>query len=128
VSVERLPVFVRSGSVVPLSSSGETAAVRLQSDSWTLRVYCGASGTFALYEDEGDGDAFQTGTSRWTDVSWNEREALLVIAPRPGSSSTSQKRRYLRIVFLRDGEESVREVQYNGAEIRVTPQDGNHGA
>jgi alpha-D-xyloside xylohydrolase len=49
---DRFPVFIRAGSLLPLSSG------TLCADDATLRelfVFCGADGAFTLYDDAGDG-------------------------------------------------------------------------
>ena len=51
--MQTIPLYVRSGSIVPIALPAQSAKV---SDWQTLqiRVYPGADGEFTLYEDEGD--------------------------------------------------------------------------
>ena len=52
VSPDYIPVFVKAGTVLPLSSGyAENAQKALKSDL-EIRVYAGTDGTYQLYEDE----------------------------------------------------------------------------
>ena len=56
----RIPLFVRAGAIVPtaglMSLRGE-----LDGEPIHLLVYDGTDGEFSLYNDEGDGYAYETG-------------------------------------------------------------------
>jgi alpha-D-xyloside xylohydrolase len=63
--LEKLPIFVRDGAIVPLMPSypsvpGPDAAVPLE-----VRYYGSASGRFALYDDDGETFAYERGEYRW---------------------------------------------------------------
>ena len=51
---DRFPLFVRAGSLLPLSSGALCAADAAVRE---LCVFCGADGAFTLYDDAGDGPA-----------------------------------------------------------------------
>jgi hypothetical protein len=69
--LERLPVFARAGSIVPRQPySGQRG--RAQARELTLDVYPGAGGSFTLYEDEGDGYAYEGGAFARTALRWSE--------------------------------------------------------
>ena len=62
---DRFPVFVRAGSLLPLSSDALCAA---DAAARELCVFCGADGAFTLYDDAGDGPAEGNRTSlRYTE-------------------------------------------------------------
>ncbi|ADI14857.1 glycoside hydrolase family 31 protein [Truepera radiovictrix] len=63
--LERLPVFVRGGSVLPLGNVRASTSAPLT--ELTLRVY-GAEGGFTLVEDAGDGFGFERGEVARTPV------------------------------------------------------------
>jgi len=52
--LDRFPLFVRAGSLLPLSSGALCAADAAVRE---LCVFCGADGAFTLYDDAGDGPA-----------------------------------------------------------------------
>ena len=68
--IERIPVFVRGGSIVPLGPVKPYADA--PSDEPTeLRVYPGANGAFALYDDSGDGQGYEKGEYSLVRMSWD---------------------------------------------------------
>lgn len=72
VTLDTIPVFVREGSVLPLAvgepcHTGEIDPTRLD-----IRVYTGANGVFALYEDEGDGYGYENGAYAITQLFWED--------------------------------------------------------
>jgi alpha-glucosidase len=62
--LERLPVYVRAGAVVPLWPVMQYVGER-PVDELRLRVYVG-DGESAFYEDAGEGLAYQQGDYRWS--------------------------------------------------------------
>lgn len=63
--LERIPLFVRTGAVVPLGPvlpHAPRAADRLELE---VRHYGGAPGAFRLYDDDGETLAFENGSRRW---------------------------------------------------------------
>src|SRR5277367_83039 len=51
--IDRMPLYVRAGSIVPMGPDVEYAAEK-PADPIELRIFPGASGSFTLYEDEND--------------------------------------------------------------------------
>ncbi|MFL6110293.1 MAG: TIM-barrel domain-containing protein, partial [Catenulispora sp.] len=82
VPLGRIPVFVRAGGIVPeqpqMSHVGATPATPL-----TLKVHSGASGSFSLYSDAGEGFGYQHGQYTVTPISYREHRAAsrLTIGP-----------------------------------------------
>jgi alpha-D-xyloside xylohydrolase len=79
-----IPVFVRAGSIVPIGP------VKLYADAPSdepieLRVYPGADGAFALYDDAGNGYGYERGKYNLVRLEWNDRARSLTIAKREGS-------------------------------------------
>jgi alpha-D-xyloside xylohydrolase len=70
-----LPIFVRAGSILPLGvpveSTNEKQAIA------KVRVYRGADGDFALYNDDGTTYAYETGSSEITHLHWSEASGKL---------------------------------------------------
>jgi alpha-glucosidase len=64
--LDRLPLFVRAGGVLPMGPEmPHTGAVPME--TLTLHVYAG-EGTFILYEDEGEGYGYQNGAAARTTI------------------------------------------------------------
>ncbi|WP_374163655.1 TIM-barrel domain-containing protein [Arcticibacter sp. MXS-1] len=78
ISLDKIPLFVRAGSIVPLGKPMQYGSVRVM-DTLEIRVYRGANGKFTLYADEGDNYNYEKGNYRLIDFAWNEETKNLVI-------------------------------------------------
>ncbi|MGI8770021.1 MAG: TIM-barrel domain-containing protein [Acidobacteriaceae bacterium] len=68
--IDRLPLFVRAGSILPLGSAIESTN---QEQTLTkVRVYPGGDGSFTLYSDDGNTYAYETGDSKITHLRWED--------------------------------------------------------
>jgi alpha-glucosidase len=75
--LERLPLFVRAGTVLPVLPEMQFTG-QATVDTLTLRVYPGRFET-VLYEDRGEGMDFAQGDYRWVYVTCNWEESRLTI-------------------------------------------------
>jgi len=116
--LDYVPVFVRAGSVVPMTQPMQFVDEH-RTAAYDLRVYTGADATFVLYEDAGDGYAYERGECAVVLIEWNELSRELVIHAREGSFPDMVKERDYRIVFI--SEEGTREYSllYKGEEVRL---------
>jgi alpha-D-xyloside xylohydrolase len=71
--LDRIPVYVKAGTILVLDCPAE------------LRVYPGTDGRLDLYEDAGDGYAYEGGEFSRTAVSWRDRSKTLTLEGRRGS-------------------------------------------
>jgi alpha-D-xyloside xylohydrolase len=110
--LETMPLHVRAGSIVPfgphLQYAGEKPA-----DPIELRVYPGADGRFELYEDEGEGYAYEQGVSATIPLQWSEARHALTIGTRRGSFPGMLERRRFHVVFVKKD---------HGTGVEPTPQ------
>ncbi len=68
--IDRIPLFVRAGSIVPLGSavlSGQGPQTIA-----SVRVYPGADGEFTLFSDDGTTYAYENGKHSLTQLHWND--------------------------------------------------------
>lgn len=70
--IDRIPLFVRSGAVIPMVSEDIRCARESAERDIVLRVYGGADGTFTLYEDAGDGYGYEEGQYCLTHIIYKE--------------------------------------------------------
>ena len=68
--LERIPLDVRAGSILPLGPVIEYAGQA--ADPIELRVYPGADGDFSLYEDEGDSYRYEQGAHAIIPIHWDD--------------------------------------------------------
>src|SRR5262249_53289400 len=124
--IERLPLYVKAGSILPLGPDIEYAAEKA-ADPLEIRVYAGANGSFTLYEDENDTYNYEKGVFTTITLQWDEQSKTFVIGERNGSFPGMQETRTLRIVLVREGHgiggdlapQADRVVSYAGKKISV---------
>jgi alpha-D-xyloside xylohydrolase len=124
---DRLPLYVRAGSIVPLGPDIEWSTQKA-ADPIELRVYRGADGEFTLYEDENDNYNYEKGVHATIGFRWDEAKRVLTIGQRQGEFPGMLARRTFHVVFV--GEQHGggiaasgvpdRVVQYSGKEVAVT--------
>ena len=126
--LQTLPLFVRAGSIVPMGPvvqyTGEKPAAPIE-----LRVYPGADGDFALYEDDGNTYAYEKGSHATIPIHWNDSSHSLTIGARQGSFPGMIQRRTFNVVWVSEGHgvgvsparPVDKTVQYDGQAAVVTP-------
>lgn len=125
VSPDYIPVFVKSGTILPLASGyTDEAKTALQSE-WEIRVYTGTDGTYRLYEDNGTDCEYEKGACSCIRLTWNEKDATLVIGKRKGTFAGMKPVRELKIVKVASSsngavEVAEKSVVYKGEELKVT--------
>ncbi len=97
--LETMPLHVRAGSIVPFGPHLQYASEK-PADPIELRVYRGADGRFELYEDEGDGYAYEKGVFAIIPIEWSEAKRTLTIGARRGSFPGMLERRSFHVVFV----------------------------
>jgi alpha-D-xyloside xylohydrolase len=126
--IDRLPLFIRAGSIVPLGPDVEYA-VEKPADPLEIRVYRGANGSFALYEDENDNYNYERGAHATIPFAWDEPSHTLTIGDRSGTFPGMLESRQFRIVFVSEDHgagpgfttSADKSVTYTGKKIAVTP-------
>ncbi|MQA18487.1 glycoside hydrolase family 31 protein [Rugamonas rivuli] len=76
--IDRIPVFVKAGSIVPLGSEIQSTASK-QSIA-EIRVYPGRDGQFALYDDDGISYDYEQGKGNLTRLQWNDATHSLSVS------------------------------------------------
>ena len=82
--LERIPVYVRAGSLLPLGPEEEYAGEKPDGPI-ELRIYPGADGKFTLYQDEGDGYNYEKGSFSTIPLVWSDAAKTLTLGARSGS-------------------------------------------
>jgi alpha-D-xyloside xylohydrolase len=116
--LEHIPLFVRAGSIVPLTEPMQFVD-EVQGAPYELHVYTGADAIFDLYKDAGDGYAYETGKYVLDRIQWSEYEQELVLHARKGGFSEMVREQEYRITFISlDGRREYR-LRYKGDEVRL---------
>jgi alpha-D-xyloside xylohydrolase len=125
--LERIPLYVRAGSIVPMGPELQWATEK-PAEPIELRIYPGADGNFTLYEDEGDNYDYEKGVYATISFHWDDSKQVLTIGERKGHYPGMIERRSFHIVFVDELHGTGADitgnpdkiVQYSGKEIAVT--------
>ncbi|MBC2670115.1 DUF5110 domain-containing protein [Novosphingobium piscinae] len=124
---ERIPVFVRAGSIVPTGPAIQTT--RQETDGpLVIHVYAGADARFELYEDDGLSMGYARGEAARIPLSWNEASQTLTIGARQGRFPGMAEKRAMSVRVYRPGQASrldlgenpARQLVYSGQAVTVS--------
>lgn len=126
--LDRLPLYVRAGSIVPLGPDEEWSTEK-QPDPIEIRIYRGADADFTLYEDENDNYDYEKGVYATIPLHWDDAKQSLTIGDRKGQFPGMLQNRTFQIVFVSGNhgtgiaptENADKVVSYSGEEITVKP-------
>jgi alpha-D-xyloside xylohydrolase len=100
-SLERLPIFVKAGSIVPFGPDIQFASQT--GDSMEFRIYGGRDADFQLYQDGGDGYGYERGEKATINFHWNDKTHELTIGDRSGAFPRMQSKLNFNFVLTRPG-------------------------
>jgi alpha-D-xyloside xylohydrolase len=96
---DRLPLFVRAGSIVPVGPEQQYIGEQPNAPI-TLYVYAGANGRFSLYEDEGRTYGYERGEFARIPIAWDDASRTLTIGARAGSYPGMRASRTFTVVLV----------------------------
>lgn len=125
--LERMPLYVRAGSILPLGPDMEWSTEK-PVDPIELRVYPGADGDFTLYEDESDSYRYEKGVYATIPIHWDDKAATLTVGKRQGSFPGMLQEQKFQVVFVGGAhgagqavaERPDKVVKYSGEPVTVT--------
>jgi alpha-D-xyloside xylohydrolase len=115
VTLDRIPVMVRAGSILPLGPAVQSSSDR-SGEPVTLQVYPGADGSMTLYDDDGVSNRYEQGAFATLRLSWNDRRRTLTLSDRQGHYDGMPQQQTFRITV---GSES-RLITYHGKKMKLT--------
>jgi alpha-D-xyloside xylohydrolase len=96
---ERIPVFVKEGSIIPFGPQLQYTAEKT-ADTITLYVYTGKDASFSIYEDEDTNYNYEKGDYTNIPIFYDQSSKTLTIGKREGSFKTMLKDRQFNIVWV----------------------------
>ncbi|HEV8285905.1 MAG TPA: DUF5110 domain-containing protein [Chitinophagaceae bacterium] len=96
---ERMPVFVKAGSIIPFGPELQYTSEKL-ADTITLNIYTGADVSFNLYEDEGTNYNYEKGAFSIIPIKYNEASGTITVGDRKGSFNGMLEKRVFKINFI----------------------------
>jgi len=125
--LEKMPLFVRAGSVLPMGPVVQHTGERPDAP-WEVRVYPGADGEFDVYEDAGDGYGYEDGDYAFTPLRWDDAGGVLTVEERRGSFPELTEERRLDVTVVDDGvgtgvgeSDTHASGVYDGTETTIDP-------
>ena len=125
--LERIPLFVRAGSILPTGPQVQHTAEKLDGPV-TLTIYAGADGSFELYDDAGTTYGYERGEFSRIPITWDQARGVLTIGARAGSYPGMPAGRTFHVRWI-DGPTAaaadfeaapVRTVEYTGQAVQVS--------
>jgi len=97
--LDRLPVLVKAGSIVPMNPDGVHASGDAR--RMRVRVYPGSDSQYDLYDDAGEGLGYLKGDSSWQKLQYHEEpgKRVLRITPPVGAFQKADKSREWEVSF-----------------------------
>ncbi|MDR3413840.1 MAG: glycoside hydrolase family 31 protein [Formivibrio sp.] len=126
--LDRIPLYVKAGSIVPLGPETEYAGEK-PSAAIEIRVYPGANGAFDLYEDSGDSYDYEKGAHSIIPIRWDDQTGKLTIGARVGEFHGMARDRSFHLVVVKENHGAGpieaakfdRLVEYSGDAVTVKP-------
>jgi alpha-D-xyloside xylohydrolase len=121
--LDRIPLSVRAGSILPLGPAIEYAGQA--SDPIELRIYPGADADFTLYEDEGNSYRYEQGAHSTIAIHWADAARTLTISARQGTFPGMPAEHTFNVVIVSTGhgvggeatESPDKAIHYSGAQV-----------
>jgi alpha-D-xyloside xylohydrolase len=124
--IDQMPIFVKEGSIVPMGPVVQSAADA--EDPLEVRIYGGKDADFQLYEDSGDGYAYEKGARATIQLHWNDSRRVLSIGTRSGAFPGMRMKETFQIVLVKPGHgtgvgsdsDFDRSVTYDGHPTKIS--------
>ena len=113
--IEHSPFYVKAGSIIPFTVCQQFTGEQPDAP-YTIKIYPGADADFEIYEDAGDGYAYEQNAFATYRLHWNDKAKTLEISARKGSYRNMVKERQLNIELL-DGSKNT--IIYKGKALKV---------
>ena len=123
---ERIPVFVREGSIIPFGPEIQYCDEK-PADLINLYVYAGKDGQFQLYEDEGTNYNYEKGKYATIDITYDDASRTVTFGKRNGQFNGMLKNRQFNVVLIsKDNPKPLnldnpegKMVQYEGKAVSI---------
>jgi alpha-D-xyloside xylohydrolase len=118
---ERMPVFVKEGSVIPTGPEIQYTAEK-PADPITLYVYTGKDASFSLYEDENVNYNYEKSAFAQIEFTYNEKFRSLTIQDRKGSFTGMMKTRTFQIKMI--SKEKTAGMDFSNTDVKTVKYSG----
>ncbi len=119
---ERMPVYVREGSIVPYGPEIQWSDEK-QPELITLYVYTGKDADFLLYEDEGTNYDYEQGKYATINIHYDESSGTLTFGKRNGSFDGMLESRKFKVVTVTPTK--MQSLEFDNVQGQTVSYDGN---
>jgi alpha-glucosidase (family GH31 glycosyl hydrolase) len=125
VTTDHIPVFIKSGSIVPFANIGVDTNDSLSSPI-EIRIYPGSDCRFTLYEDANDGLGYRSQQSTKIPFVYSEKDKTVSVGSTEGNFNGMIGERIFRMVMVSDStgigsemSKTYHEIVYKGKKVKV---------
>lgn len=119
---ERMPVYVREGSIVPYGPEIQWSDEK-QPEQITLYVYTGKDADFLLYEDEGTNYDYEQGKYATINIHYDESSGTLTFGKRNGAFDGMLESRKFKVVTVTPTK--MQSLEFDNVQGQTVSYDGN---
>ena len=119
---ERMPVYVREGSIVPYGPEIQWSDEK-QPELITLYVYTGKDADFLLYEDEGTNYDYEQGKYATINIHYDESSGTLTFGKRNGAFDGMLESRKFKVVTVTPTK--MQSLEFDNVQGQTVSYDGN---
>ena len=114
--IDTIPVLARAGGIVPLESADTVSSRTENPERMIVKVFCGADGSFQLYEDDGISLNFEKGEFATTDIrlKWSEEKSFKIL-PAEGKLDLIPRLRDYELQFYGVGPDSLETREFESS-------------
>jgi hypothetical protein len=119
--IDTIPVLAKCGGIVPMQAGEELSSRTENPKHMVVKVFCGSSGAFRLYEDDGISMNYLQGEFVTTNyhLDWSEKKQF-VIEPAEGKTDLIPSYRRYSVDFYGIAKDSVDRVELDGQVVEYT--------
>ena len=92
-SIDTMPIYIKAGSIIPFGPDVQNAK-GAPDEQAELVIYPGSECEFMLYDDTGDGYAYETGDYAFTKIAWDDSVCQLTLQPAGGKRKVPHRFTY----------------------------------
>jgi alpha-glucosidase/alpha-D-xyloside xylohydrolase len=117
VDLATMPIYVHAGAVIPIDAIRQFTSEVLNEPT-ILKIFSGANGTFTLYDDDGISQDYLAGKGSWIDITWNEKDKELTLAPgTPKGYKNEMQERVFKVQLVPDNK--IEAIKYTGKPVKI---------
>jgi alpha-glucosidase/alpha-D-xyloside xylohydrolase len=116
VDLETMPLYARAGAILPFRPLTQYVDEPVEGP-FTVTVYPGANGAFALYDDDGKTFDYRRGDWMRIAMTWNDASRTFAVRLDPGSRMRAASLRPIDVRVA--GSRNVRRLEFAGQPVEV---------